>query len=126
MRVLVEVLQIGMGRRRIEIEVVLLDVLAVVALAVRQAEEPFLEDRILAVPQRQGEAEQLPIVADPRESVLAPAIGARARVIVAEVVPRVAGLAVVFANGAPLAFAEIGPPLLPRGLSRAGLLEPCL
>jgi hypothetical protein len=34
-------------RRGVEVEVVLLDVLAVVALAVGEAEEPLLEDRVL-------------------------------------------------------------------------------
>ena len=68
---------------RVEVEVVLLHVLAVVALAVGQAEQPLLEDRILAVPQRQREAEQLLVVADAGEAVLAPAVGARARLVVA-------------------------------------------
>ena len=45
--------------RAVEVEVVLLDVLAVVALAVGEAEQPFLQDRILAVPQREREAEDL-------------------------------------------------------------------
>ena len=49
-----------------------------VALAVGQAEEPFLEDRVLAVPEREGEAEPLLVVGDPGQSVFAPAIGARA------------------------------------------------
>jgi hypothetical protein len=48
-----------MGRRAVEVEVVLLDVLAVIALAVGEAEQALLEDRILAVPQGQGEAEPL-------------------------------------------------------------------
>ena len=45
LRVLVEILHVRVRRRRVEIEVVLLDVLAVVALAVGQAEQPLLEDR---------------------------------------------------------------------------------
>ena len=109
-----------MGRRAVEVEVVLLDVLAVVALAVGQAEEPLLEDRVLAVPQGQGEAEPLLVVGDAGDAVLAPAIGARAGLVVGEVVPGVAVLAVVLAHGAPLALAEVRPPLLPGSLlSRA-------
>ena len=72
-----------MRRRRVEVEVVLLDVLAVVAFAVGQAEQPLLEDRVLAVPQRDGEAELLLVVGDAGEAVFAPAVGARARLIVA-------------------------------------------
>jgi hypothetical protein len=60
------------GGRRVEVEVALLHVLAVIALAVREAEEPLLEDGILAVPQGQGEAEELPVVGDSPQSVLAP------------------------------------------------------
>ena len=48
--IFVEVFHIGMGRCAVEIEVVLLDVLPMVAFAVGQAEEPLLEDRVLAVP----------------------------------------------------------------------------
>jgi len=75
------------GRRRVEVEVVLLDVLSVVALAVGQAEEALLEDGILAVPEGQGEAEDLTVVRDPCQAVLTPAVGPRPGLIVAEVVP---------------------------------------
>jgi len=62
-------------RRAIEVEVVLLDVLAVVALVTGQAEQPFFEDRILFVPERYGEANRLVPVADARDPVLVPAVG---------------------------------------------------
>ena len=128
LRVLVEVLHVRVRRRAVEVEVVLLDVLAVVALAVGQAEQPLLEDRVLAVPQRQREAEPLLVVGDAGQAVLAPAVGARAGLIVAEVVPGVAALAVVLADGPPLPFAQVRPPLLPRGrlfvvLPRVGLVR---
>jgi hypothetical protein len=74
LRVLVEVLHVRVGRRGVEVEVVLLHVLAVVALTVGQAEEPFLEDGIVAVPQGQREAEELPVVADAGEPVFTPPI----------------------------------------------------
>ena len=83
LRVLVEILHVRVRRRAVEVEVVLLDVLAVVALAVGQAEQPLLEDRVLAVPEREREAEPLLVVGDAGEAVLAPAIGARARLVVA-------------------------------------------
>ena len=54
LRVLVEILHVRVRRRRVEVEVVLLDVLAVVPLAVGQAEQALLEDRVLAVPQREA------------------------------------------------------------------------
>ena len=124
LRVLVEVLHVRVRRRAVEVEVVLLDVLAVVALAVGQAEQAFLEDRVLAVPQGQGEAEPLLVVGDAGQAVLAPAVGAGAGLVVAEVVPGVAALAVVLADGAPLSFAEVRPPLLPGDLLLARFFEP--
>jgi len=57
------------GRRRVEVEVVLLDVLAVVALAVGEAEEALLEDGILSVPEGQGKAQPLLVVGIPRQAV---------------------------------------------------------
>ena len=89
LRVLVEILHVRVGRRAIEVEVVLLHVLAVVALAVGQSEEPLLEDRILAVPQSHAEAEALLVVGDAGDAVFAPAVGAGAGMIVGEEVPGV-------------------------------------
>ncbi len=57
LRVLVEHLHVGVRRRGVEVEVVLLDVLAVIALAAGEPEEPLLEDRIAPVPEGQREAE---------------------------------------------------------------------
>src|ERR1700747_3131597 len=44
LRILVQVLHVGMGGRAIEVEVVFLDILAVVGLAVRQTERTFFEN----------------------------------------------------------------------------------
>ena len=56
LRVLVEILHVGVGRRAVEVEVVLLDILAVVRLAVGESEQALLQDRVALVPQRQREA----------------------------------------------------------------------
>ena len=48
--VLVEHLQIGMRRRRVQVEVMLFDVLAVVSFGVRQAEQTLFQNGIAAVP----------------------------------------------------------------------------
>ena len=87
-RILVQVLHVRVRGRGVDVEVVLLHVLAVVALAVREAEQPLLQNRVAPVPQREREAEELPVVGDSREAILAPAIRSRARLIVAERVPR--------------------------------------
>src|SRR5207253_10436762 len=57
LRVLVERLHIGMGGRAIEVEVVLLHVLAVIALGVSESKQSLFQDGILLVPERQREAE---------------------------------------------------------------------
>jgi hypothetical protein len=70
--------------------------------------------RILAVPERERKAQTLLVVAEAGDAILAPVIGARARLIVGKVAPSVAVLAVVLPYGSPLALAEIGPPQLPQ------------
>src|SRR4051812_26820136 len=107
-----------------QIEVVLLDVLAVVAFAVRQAEQAFLEDRILAVPQRERKAQELLVVRYAGKSIFTPAVRSRARLIVGEAIPRVARLAIVFAHRAPLAFAQVRSPLPPGDLTVARVRQP--
>src|SRR5271166_3379129 len=69
-----------------------------------------LEDRVLAVPESDGKAQALLLVADASDAVLAPVIGAGSGLIVSEVVPGVAVLAVVFPDGSPLALAQIRAP----------------
>ena len=123
LRILVEVLHVRMRRRAVEVEVILLDVLTVIALAVGQAEQAFLEDRVLAVPQGQREAESLLVVGNARQAILAPAIGAGASLIVAEVIPGVAPFAVVLAHRSPLALAEVRPPFLPRSFLLQSLVQ---
>ena len=112
-----------MRRRAVEVEVALLDVLAVVALGAGEAEEPLLQDRIAPVPQREREADVLVAIADAGEAVLVPAVGARAGVIVRKVVPGVAVGAVVLAHRAPGALAEVRPPALPVSTTLRGLVQ---
>ena len=102
-----------MRRRGIEVVVELLHVLAVIALAVGQAEQALLENRILPVPKRQGETKPLLIVADAGDAVFAPAIGAAAGVVVREILPSVAIRTVILADGSPLAFGQIRSPQPP-------------
>ena len=64
--ILVEIFHVGVGRRAVEVEIVFLDVLAVVRLAVSQPEQPFLENRVLAVPEGQRKTQDLVTIADSR------------------------------------------------------------
>src|SRR5262249_17399391 len=69
--------------------------------------------RIPPVPERQREGEAALAIADPEESVLTPAVGAAAGVVVRKVVPRRARRGVVLAHGAPLPLGEVRTPALP-------------
>ncbi len=119
LRILVQVLHVRVARHVVEVEVALLDVFAVIALGTGEAEHPLLQDRVLAVPQRKREAELLAVVADAGDAVLAPPVGARARVVVRQVIPGVAVRAVVLAHRAPLPFAQVRAPHPPRRLAVA-------
>src|SRR5262245_27837087 len=94
-----------------------------VALAVGQAEQPFFQNRIAAIPERDSETQRLCVVAQSGDAVFAPAVGSRARMVVREIVPGVAVLAVVLTHSAPLPFAEIGSPLLPWRSLLTGLRQ---
>src|SRR5579871_6391371 len=99
LRVLVEVTQIRMTRRRIEMKVILFDVFAVIAFGIIQTEKPFLEDAVAAVPERRCENQKLIAIADAGDRVFAPAIRFGDGLIMSEKVPRFAIGAVIFANG---------------------------
>jgi hypothetical protein len=118
LRILVQHLHVRMRRRAVEVKVVFLDVFAVIALRAGQTEETLLDDRITFIPQRDGHADVLIAIAHTGQTVFVPAICTAARVIVREVIPCLAGRAVVFAHSPPGAFAEIRPPLFPVGLAR--------
>ncbi len=110
LRVLVEPLQVRVGGGGIEIEVVLLDVLTVIALGPRETEIAFLQDGIVPVPQDEPEAETLVIVGDAENAVLTPAIRPRTRVVMREVVPGRAVSRVVLPHRPPLPVGQVGPP----------------
>src|SRR3954466_3473240 len=84
-----------------------------VALGVVEAEDPILDDRVGAVPQRERQAQLLALVTDAQEPVLAPAIGARAGLLVREGLPRVAVAGVVRPARSPWALGEVRPPSFP-------------
>jgi hypothetical protein len=88
-----------------------------------KAEEPFLQDRVASVPHRDGETDVLVTVADAGNAVLVPAIRPGTCVVVRQVLLRIAVTAVVLADGAPGAFAEVGTPSLPVRPLLPGLFQ---
>jgi hypothetical protein len=98
----------------------LLDVLAVVALAVRQAEQPLLQDRVPVVPKGQAQTAAQVLVGKPGQAILAPTVGLAAGVVVRQVIPGVAARAVILAHGAPLPVADVGAPPPPASAGTNG------
>ena len=94
-----------------------------IAFGIGQAEKPLLEDRVLAVPQRNGKAQPLVVVAETRKAVLSPMVSARPCLIVSKVVPGITVFAVVLSDRALLALAKVWTPLLPRHCVLACLVE---
>ncbi len=78
------------------------------------------------VPKRQRKTEHLLVVADTGQTILVPTVGARAGMIVREVLPGVAIFAVVFAHRPPGALAEIRPPAIPWFAALMRLAQPVL
>src|SRR5437588_6890564 len=104
-----------MARQTVEMEVALLDVLAMVRLTRHEAEVALLEDRVLLVPERQRPAEDLITITETGDAVLTPAESFRARQVVRKVRPGIAIRAVVLAHRPPRAVGEIRTPFSPAG-----------
>ena len=94
-----------------------------IPLIAGQSEEPLFENRIAAVPESQREAQPLVVIADSRDAVLAPAIGAHVRMLEGEKLPRGAAFAVVFTNGPPLALRQIRTPAPPMLFPSPGFVQ---
>ena len=112
----------AVARCPVEVVVQLLDIFAVVAFGIGQTEQALFEDWIALVPQSETEAEVELVVAETRDTILAPAVGAAAGMVMRQVFPGIPVLAVILADGAPLPLTEIGAPVAPR-CAHAGLIE---
>jgi hypothetical protein len=64
-----------MRRGTVEIEVVILHILAVIALAAGQTESSLFEYRVFAIPECQRKAKILMPVGNPGQSIFIPSIG---------------------------------------------------
>ena len=126
LRILVKHPHVRVGWRGVQVEVVLLDVLAVVALVAGQAEQPLLQNGIAPVPQGERQADLLVAIREARQAVFVPAIRARSRVVVGQVVPHGARRAVVFADRAPGAVTDVRPPAFPVHRSRPVFVQAAL
>src|SRR4030095_9801010 len=103
--ILVERLHVGMRRRRIEVEILLLHVLAVIALVAGETEKTLLQNRVATIPQSERKAQPAFTVRDAEQAILAPTVGAAAGVIVGEVFPAGPALRIILAHRRPLPLA---------------------
>src|SRR5271163_3687126 len=114
-----------MRRRRIQVEIALLHILAVIALRSGQPEEPLFQDWILPVPERYGKAETTLPIGNPEQPVLSPAVGSAASIIVWKIIPTAPVRRIIFPNSAPLPLRKIRSPPSPifqtRGILRQTL-----
>ena len=123
LRILVEEFHVGVRRRAVKVEVILLYVLAVIAFVTGKAEETFFEDGICFVPKCEPEADELVTVANRGEAVLVPAICTGAGVIMRKIFPRFTGRTIVLAHCSPGAIADVGTPSLPMRFARTCFFE---
>lgn len=86
-----------MGGGGVEVVVELLHVFAVVSLMAGHTKEAFLEDAVLAIPERETETKTLVVVGNTTKAILAPPVYTRASVFVREMAPCVAVRRVIFA-----------------------------
>src|SRR5262245_28637814 len=94
-----------------------------VALVIGQPEQPLLEDLVLAVPERQRKTQHLVVVADSRQPILSPAIRAGPCLIMREVIPGVAVVAVILPHRPPLPLAQVRAPFAPGRMLFPRLLQ---
>src|SRR6516164_1677600 len=115
-----------MGGGVVEKEIILLHILTVIALRVRQAEEPFFQDRVGLVPQGEGKTDRALFIADAHQAIFTPAIGTRRGVVMGEEIPRSPIWGIVLAYRSSLTFAAIGSPVVSGLLALVCLLQPIL
>src|ERR1043166_8644070 len=113
-----------MRRRRIEVEIRLFDVLAVIALGSAQAKKALLQNRVTPVPQGERKTEATLAIANSEQAVFAPAISAAAGVVMRKIIPARAAGRIILAHRAPLPLDQIRSPPLPvsHPAARAGII----
>src|SRR6266581_3700375 len=117
MWILVQIFHVGVRGSTVEVEVIFFDILAMIAFVAGQAEKTFLQNWVMLVPERHGEADQLSAITDAGQAVFVPTEDPRTGVVVGEVFPSVAIGTVIFTDCAPGSFAEVRPPALPMLLA---------
>ena len=107
-------------------EVCFFDTLAMIALGITQAEESFLQEIVLLVPERKSHVLQTMSVTDTCDAILAPSVCSRPRLVMGEVTPCIAVLRVVLTDRCPLTLRNIRAPFFPVLLAFSVVFETLL
>src|SRR5271166_7859 len=113
LRILVEHTHVAMGGGVIEVEPILFYILAMISFAASEAEHALFQNGIAAVPKCQCKNQQLIPIANPGNTILAPAIGLAACLIMGKKIPSVPVRTIVLPNSSPGPVADVGPPFPP-------------
>jgi hypothetical protein len=97
-----------------------------VAFTVGDPEKSLLKNWIALVPKSESKTEALFVVTNAAEPIFPPTISPRARLVVAEVVPRITVSTVILAYCSPLPFAEVWSPFFPGNALLASFIQPAL
>jgi len=95
------------GGSCVKVKVAFLNILAVVTLAVGQAEQSLLEDGILVIPKSGSETEAAFAVAPSQEAIFAPPVNTASSVIVRKILPACTVTGVVWRGRLPAVRAAI-------------------
>src|SRR3974390_2455145 len=84
-----------------------------IPFVVSEPEQALFQDGIVLIPQRECEAQQLLVIGNPSETILAPVVCPRTRLFVRKIAPCISVGTVVLTDGTPLSLAEVRSPLFP-------------
>jgi hypothetical protein len=112
--IFIQILHVGMRWRRVEVEIIFLHIFAVIGLRWDQAKQPLFQNRIFAVPQRQGKRQDLVAVTDTGKPILTPTVRFRTGEIMRKIIPGVPIGTIILSHRPPRALGDVGAPVVPR------------
>ncbi len=113
LRVFVKHMHVAVSGDIFKVKPILFRVLTVISFGTGEPEHTLFQNGVMAVPKGQSEHKQLITVADPRNAILAPAVGLADRLIMRKKIPGVPIGAVVLAYASPGPVTDVRSPSAP-------------